>query len=102
MPEWIDVGSEGELPPGRGMACYFEDGREVAVFNVGGRLHCIENMCSHARGPLGQGHLEGETVTCPWHGWQFNVRTGECLDVPGRGVATHPARFHQGRVQVLG
>lgn len=100
MAEWIDLGSEAELPPGQGFAHYFEDGRELAVFNVGGEVHCTDNMCLHVKGPLGQGHLDGETVTCPWHGWQFNVRTGECLDVPGRRLGLHPARFHGGRVQV--
>lgn len=50
---------------------------EVAVFNVGGELHAIENSCPHQGGPLADGWLEGSVVTCPWHGWCFDVRSGK-------------------------
>ena len=101
MPDWIDVCAEEDLPRGHREAVFLEDGGEIALFNVGGHLYCTDNMCSHVKGPLGAGHLEGNTVTCPWHGWQFCVRTGECLDVPDRPVRTFPVRIREGRIQVL-
>ena len=53
------------------------EGRVFAVFNVGGKFYVLDGMCPHAGGPLGQGTLQGCIVTCPWHGWQFDVTTGQ-------------------------
>lgn len=47
-----------------------------ALCNVDGALYCIEGMCPHAGGPLGQGNLNGNYLVCPWHGWEFDCRTG--------------------------
>jgi nitrite reductase/ring-hydroxylating ferredoxin subunit len=63
---------------------------EVAVFNVDGDRCATEAKCTHRQGPLGEGTLEGSTVTCPWHGSQFNVCTGAVL----RGPATQPLRTY--------
>jgi nitrite reductase (NADH) small subunit len=55
--------------------------RVVALFNVAGVFYALDGICPHAGGPLGEGTLRGTTVTCPWHGWQFNVSTGQnCLN----------------------
>lgn len=51
-------------------------GKIFAVFNVDGRFHVLDGLCAHAGGPLGKGTLDGTTVTCPWHGWQFDVESG--------------------------
>ncbi len=57
------------------------DGRIFAVYNVDGQFHVLDGICPHAGGPLGKGMLRGNTVTCPWHGWQFDVTTGKhCLN----------------------
>jgi nitrite reductase (NADH) small subunit len=75
MPGRVKIGSRSDLPPGAGkvsVAC----GRALALFNVAGEIHALDNACPHRGGPLGEGHLEGTRVTCPWHGWQFDVRTG--------------------------
>jgi nitrite reductase (NADH) small subunit len=52
-------------------------GRTIALANVAGTFHAIDNTCLHRGGPLGEGTLEGTVVTCPWHGWQFDVITGK-------------------------
>ena len=52
-------------------------GKAIALANVGGAFHAIDNTCLHRGGPLGEGILEGTVVTCPWHGWQFDVITGK-------------------------
>lgn len=49
---------------------------EVAIFEVGGQLRAYENVCPHQGGPIGEGICDGETVTCPWHAWCFNLRDG--------------------------
>ena len=61
-------------------------GTPVALANVGGKLYAIHNTCLHRGGPLGQGELEGTVVTCPWHGWQFDVTTGKAVMNPAAGV----------------
>ena len=73
---FVRIASAGEIPPGQ--ARPFRAGRyEVAVFNVDGRFFAIENSCPHQGGPLADGWLEGPLVTCPWHGWCFDVRSGK-------------------------
>ncbi len=74
--------------------------REVAIFNVGGEFYCIDNMCPHAEGPLGEGYVDGAEVTCPWHAWQFNVKTGEMAYNPQICVATFPCKVENGDVLV--
>jgi nitrite reductase/ring-hydroxylating ferredoxin subunit len=72
----IRIASTRDIAPGAARA--FSIGRyEVAVFNVGGAYYAIENSCPHQGGPLAEGWMEGPLVTCPWHGWCFDVRTGK-------------------------
>jgi nitrite reductase/ring-hydroxylating ferredoxin subunit len=63
---------------------------DVAVFNVDGRLCATQAACTHRQGPLNEGTLEGSTVTCPWHGTQFNVCTGAVV----RGPAKDPLKTY--------
>jgi uncharacterized protein YbjT (DUF2867 family)/nitrite reductase/ring-hydroxylating ferredoxin subunit len=72
-----------ELSPGSALLV-----GEAAVFNVAGSLCATQAKCTHRQGPLSEGKLDGSTVTCPWHGSQFNVCTGEVL----RGPATDPLK----------
>jgi nitrite reductase (NADH) small subunit len=75
MSEWIRIAAAAECPPGGGIERVV-DGRMVALFHVDGSWHAIDGLCPHQGGPLGTGHLCGTTLTCPWHGWQFDVVTG--------------------------
>jgi nitrite reductase (NADH) small subunit len=75
-------------------------GRDVALFNVDGSVFCLDNTCLHRGGPLGEGFLEGSIVTCPWHGWQYNVRTGELQIDPSVTIATYPVRVEGNDVEV--
>jgi nitrite reductase (NADH) small subunit len=73
-------------------------GKALAVANVGGQFHAINNTCLHRGGPLGEGTLEGKIVTCPWHGWQFDVITGKAVQNPAAGVACYPTELRAGEV----
>ncbi len=64
-----------EIPIGEARA-YVACGREIAVFNVDGTFYAIDNSCPHQGGPLAEGFIHGKIVTCPWHGWCFDVTTG--------------------------
>jgi nitrite reductase/ring-hydroxylating ferredoxin subunit len=72
----IKIAEIGDVPEGSGKVVTTE-GRVLALFNVGGRFHAVDNTCPHRGGPLGEGDLSGTVVTCPWHGWQFDVCSGE-------------------------
>ena len=74
-----------EIPPGSIREVQVS-GQPVALANVGGRFYAIHNTCLHRGGPLGQGQLEGTVVTCPWHGWQFDVTNGKAVMNPNAGV----------------
>jgi nitrite reductase/ring-hydroxylating ferredoxin subunit len=80
-----------EIPPGRGR-CVELGGRAIALFNVDGAFFALDNTCAHRGGPLGEGSLDGSVVTCPWHGWKFDCRTGASLTAPGKSVASYPVR----------
>ena len=74
-----------EIPPGVIKELQVA-GKPVALANIGGKFYAISNSCLHRGGPLGQGQLEGNVVTCPWHGWQFDVTTGKAVMNPTAGV----------------
>lgn len=76
MARWVRVGTLQECPPGTAREVVAED-RVVALFNVDGTIHALDGICPHQGGPLGKGTLQGTVVTCPWHGWQFDVCTGQ-------------------------
>ena len=68
-------------------------GKAIAVFNIGGTFYALANACTHVGGPLGEGRVQGTTVTCPWHGSQFDVTSGQVIKGPARRpVATYPVR----------
>lgn len=64
-------------------------GTAIALANVAGKFHAINNSCLHHGGPLGEGELQGAVVTCPWHSWQYDVTTGKVVQNPGIGVACY-------------
>ena len=76
MTERIRVAARGELSSG---SCKTVEasGRTIALYNVEGTFYATDNTCAHQGGPLGEGLLDGTTVTCPWHAWQFDVCTGQ-------------------------
>jgi nitrite reductase (NADH) small subunit len=74
------------------------NGKALAVANVGGAFHAIDNTCIHRGGPLGDGPLEGKIVTCPWHGWQYDVSTGKVTQNPSVGVACYAVEVRGGDV----
>jgi nitrite reductase (NADH) small subunit len=76
MPSWIPLANVSECPPGQAAEFIAAD-RVVALYNVDGVFHALDGVCPHQGGPLGKGQLTGCVVTCPWHGWQFDVTTGQ-------------------------
>lgn len=96
---FVKVAKTETLSPGQGMVVE-ADGRELALFNVEGEFFCIDNECPHRDGPLGEGEVEDDTVICPWHAWQINIKTGEVQYNAGMCVATHACKIEDGDVLV--
>ena len=68
-------------------------GRKVALFNLGGTYYAIEDNCPHRGAPLSEGVCEGTQVVCPWHGWEFDPRTGAATHNPAARLAVYPIKI---------
>jgi 3-phenylpropionate/trans-cinnamate dioxygenase ferredoxin component len=81
VASFLKVATRAEIPEGTGKVVE-AGGRQIALFNAEGKFYAIENTCKHRGGPLGEGELYGTEVTCPWHGWSYDITTGANLDDP--------------------
>ena len=89
MAKLVKIAETKNLGPGQAAAVEVE-GQRVAVFNVGGTLYALDDTCPHAGGPLSEGQVEGDKVTCPWHGADFDLKTGAVLCPPSfEGVRSY-------------
>lgn len=90
---FVKVAELSEVGEGEMMAVEV-DGEPVCLANVNGTICAFTDNCTHIGGPLNEGELDGEVLTCPWHGAQFNVRTGEVLRGPARqNIQTYPVKM---------
>jgi nitrite reductase/ring-hydroxylating ferredoxin subunit len=100
MPEFRKVASVDEIPAGEAKAVDVE-GQSVALYNVDGEFFATTNICSHDEAYLAEGWLDDDIVTCPAHGAEFCVRTGEVLSLPAtQPVATYPVRVEGDEIYV--
>lgn len=89
-----------DLPPGR-MAYLDADGLPIALANVAGAIYAFGDSCRHEGGPLSAGLLIDDTVTCPWHGWTYSVRSGKSIVPPvGLRLPTYPVVVEDGVIYV--
>jgi nitrite reductase (NADH) small subunit len=110
------VARTDELPPGSRKIVEI-DGKSVGVFNVGGTLVAVLNLCPHELAPVCQGRVrgttlpsapgeyrwgrEGEILVCPWHGWEFDLLNGRALADPRKRLRSYPVEVEAGTVYVL-
>lgn len=99
MADFVKVLSTADLAEGQGKSVQ-AGGKAIALFNVGGTVYALDNTCLHRGGPLGEGMLEGNVITCPWHMWEYDVRTGEKVGAPSIKVATYPVQVEGGDIKV--
>ena len=99
MKEFQTVGRIDEFISGQGKMVTV-DGRHVALFRLGDDFYAIDNLCLHKAGPLCEGFIENDVVTCPWHGWSYEIRTGTLVQDPRVGVSKHDVRIEDGLVSV--
>jgi nitrite reductase/ring-hydroxylating ferredoxin subunit len=119
MGEHIVAGAD-ELSAGERLVVEIK-GREIAVFNIQGELHAYLNWCMHQCGPCCEGSLtgtteasfdrdsletqldwsrEGEILNCPWHGWEYDIKTGECLSNKEARLPSYPIEIKDGDVVI--
>jgi 3-phenylpropionate/trans-cinnamate dioxygenase ferredoxin component len=97
---YVRVADVGDVRPGRARAVAAA-GEHLLLCNVDGELYAIADLCTHDRGPLGEGRLRGATIECPRHGARFDVRDGSVVSPPAvRDLATYPLRIVDGKVEV--
>ena len=91
VANFVKVARRDEVKDGAGKTVEVA-GRQIALFNIGGKFYAIDNACRHRKGPLGEGEVYGTTVVCPWHGWEYDVTTGASLDDANVKVACFEVR----------
>jgi nitrite reductase/ring-hydroxylating ferredoxin subunit len=100
MGAFVKVAQVRDVPPGK-MLTVTVDGRPVVLANVNGAIYAFSGLCSHADGPLGKGKLRGGVVECPFHGGQFEIRTGRAVMVPAtEDIQTFAVRIDGDAIQV--
>jgi nitrite reductase/ring-hydroxylating ferredoxin subunit len=102
MPSKIELCNAAEVAVGTALKVELEkEGLTLAVFNVGGEFHVLDDMCTHGPGSLSEGYIEGDVVECNFHGGQFNIRTGEVMLPPCIiPMKTYPATVENGKVVI--
>ena len=91
MTTFVRVAAVAEVPEGKGRS-FAVAGKDVAIFNVEGSFYAMDVTCLHAGSSLASGTLDGRIVTCPGHGWRYDVTTGSTAHVPGYGVTSYPTK----------
>jgi 3-phenylpropionate/trans-cinnamate dioxygenase ferredoxin subunit len=116
--QWLRITGCENIPPREGRAA-MAGGRAIALFNLGDRFLAVESRCPHQGGPMCEGILtgliesdepghyrysrKGEILRCPWHGWEFDVRTGQSYCEPERiQVRSYPVEVAEGQRVVQG
>jgi nitrite reductase/ring-hydroxylating ferredoxin subunit len=100
MARYVRAASVGEVGEGQGKLVEVM-GKKIALFHVGDNFYAIDDTCTHRGGPLSEGEIDGDEVTCPWHGAIYNVTTGAVLGGPApQGVTSYPVRVNGADVEV--
>lgn len=85
----VKVASLHDVLPGSSLVVE-ANGESIALFNCGGEIVALGNVCPHAGESLGEGTIEGDIVVCPGHGWEYDLRSGACMTIPGESVPRFP------------
>lgn len=96
---FVEVAKIGDVPEGRVKAVEVE-GRRIALYHTADGFHATDDTCPHRGGPLHEGDLIGNEITCPWHLWSFDIVTGVCPGNPEMSVSTHEVRIEGDSVLV--
>lgn len=90
-----------DIPKGKRKLYLLPDGREAVLFHLDEGFFAIDNACPHMGGPLNEGEVSDCTVTCPWHGWSFDLKTGNCINMPGEDAISFPLEIVSGEIYLV-
>ena len=96
---FVTVARVEDVAPASVVTAYAGD-EPIALAHVDGEFYATQHACLHLEGPLGEGRIDGYMLTCPWHGWQFDVRTGENEFDRAIQLRTYDVRVEDGNVSV--
>jgi nitrite reductase (NADH) small subunit len=99
LADFVTVARIDDFPPGSVRTVRSGD-EEIALAHVDGRFCAVQGKCLHLGGPLGEGQLEGSVLTCPWHGWQYDVCTGLNEFDHAIRLETYDVQVEDGEVRV--
>lgn len=99
MGNFVKVANTADIAEGTGKPIAVGS-TTIALFNVGGKFYAINNTCLHRGGPLGEGDLDGTVVTCPWHGWFYDVTTGCYMEDESKRLACYAVKVEGDAVLV--
>jgi nitrite reductase/ring-hydroxylating ferredoxin subunit len=100
MGKFVRVAAKSDIADRSAISVEIGDSK-IALFNLGGRIYAIDDTCPHNGGPLCEGRIDGDEVTCPWHGSRFNIKTGVVTAPPAvEGVARYNVRVSGDDVEV--
>ena len=100
--DWLDIGSVDQITPGTARTLPVVGFDEIAVFRTQkNEFYALVNKCPHKQGPLSQGIVHDNVVTCPLHNWNISLKTGEALGDDKGCVPTIPLRVDAGRIYLL-
>ncbi len=97
---WVELAASNAIEEGSAIEVVAE-GQILAIFRYEGNLYALDGMCAHQGGPIAEGQVEGGCVTCPWHGWQYELSTGIQTINRQPLQQTYQVRERDGRVEVL-
>lgn len=99
---WIDIGPLDQIEPGMAATLPVEGGDEIAVFQtLQGEVFALVNKCPHKGGPLSQGIVHGDSVSCPLHNWRISLRSGQALGEDKGCTPAIPVKIDAGRIYLL-
>ena len=98
--EFVEIAPISDLPNGERLFVEIE-GKPLVIFNIAGQFFSIGDVCSHDDGPVGEGDLDGYTITCPRHGAEFDIRTGKVMQMPAVvDIPAYPVKVMDGMIHI--
>ncbi|MGE3801783.1 MAG: Rieske (2Fe-2S) protein [Candidatus Kapaibacterium sp.] len=100
-PDYIHLCSLSSLPKRFGKRFELDGGIEIALFQVDGKVYAVNNVCPHQKFPiLYEGEREEHTITCPMHGWKFDIRNGRCIEGGNATLRTYPVLIEEENIYI--
>ena len=99
MSDFIEVANIKEISENQAKIIEHNE-KQIAIFNINGNFYAISNVCLHRGGPIGEGFVNEFNITCPLHGWQYDLKTGQCNTAPGAKLETYQLKVEGDKILI--